>query len=252
MLVDQSPLSEELLSADQVAQYLELEPVTIYRWCREGRLPCMKLGKVWRIRRGALEAFLRHAEQPQTLTAHLRAFFAVPDQVLAVTETAALLARLDAAFFQVAEARAGRLVKFYDPKVASPGTLREAFRGDGLEIDQLEAAGRFRWCPADDPAAGVASLGHLLREEAATGRPVWVGFDWLGGVDLTTALRQQAELTALVTAHPLVVMTAVVEPAVPEWPSAELQWRLLGTLRGVVRYAQSGLVLSRVMPPPTR
>src|SRR5919107_2457385 len=102
MLMDSSTrLGEELLSADDVAQYLELEPVTIYRWCRDGRLPCMKLGKVWRIRRGALEAFLRQAEQPRTLTAHLGAFLAVPDQVLAVAEDAALLTRLDAAFLQV-------------------------------------------------------------------------------------------------------------------------------------------------------
>jgi len=48
-----SPVGKELLSADDVAQYLELEPVTIYRWCRDGPLPCMKLGKVWRIRRSA-------------------------------------------------------------------------------------------------------------------------------------------------------------------------------------------------------
>src|ERR687898_1088672 len=97
-------LGDELLSADDVAQYLELEPVTIYRWCRDGRLPCMKLGKVWRIRRAALDAFLRQAEQPRTLAAHLGAFLELPDQVLAVTEDAALLTRLDAAFLKVGEA----------------------------------------------------------------------------------------------------------------------------------------------------
>ena len=121
-------LGEELLSADEVAGYLELEPVTIYRWCRNGRLPCMKLGGVWRIRRGALDAFLLHAERPQTLVAHLGAFLAVPDQVLAVAEDSTLLARLDAAFFEVAEVRDGLLVKLYDPKMASRDVLRAGLR----------------------------------------------------------------------------------------------------------------------------
>ncbi len=196
-------VGEELLSADDVARYLELEPVTIYRWCREGRLPCMKLGKVWRIRRTALETFLRRAEQPRTLTAHLGAFFAVPDQVLAVAEDAALLARLDAAVFQVAEARDALLVKFYDPTMAPREELRAGFRREGLEIERLEGAGRFRWCPAGDPAGAVASLRHLLSEEGSAGRPVWVVFDWLGEPELDAALRQQAELADLVATYPL-------------------------------------------------
>jgi excisionase family DNA binding protein len=240
---------EELLSADEVAGYLELEPVTIYRWCRNGRLPCMKLGGVWRIRRRALEAFMRQAERPQTLVAHLGAFFGVPDQVLAVAEDANVLARLDAAFFQVAEAHDGLLVKFYDPRVASRDELRVGFRRDGLEIDRLEAAGRFRWCPEGDPAGEVASLRHLLTEEVPTGRPVWAGFNWLGDVELEDALRQQAELAELVATFPLAVMTGVVEPAVQDWPGAELQWRLLGSLRGVIRYSPTGLLLSRVVSP---
>src|SRR5215207_5912236 len=151
-----SPVGKELLSADDVAQYLELEPVTIYRWCRDGRLPCMKLGKVWRIRRAALDAFLRRAEGPQTLAGHLGAFLGVPDQVLAVAEDATLLSRLDAAFFQVAEAHDGLLVKVYDPAVLSRDGLREGFQRDGLDVDRLEAAGRFRWCPEGDLGRGVA------------------------------------------------------------------------------------------------
>ena len=70
-----SRMGEELLSADDVAQYLELEPVTIYRWCRDGRLPCLK--DCW-IRRSALDAFLRQAERPRTLVAHLATFLELP------------------------------------------------------------------------------------------------------------------------------------------------------------------------------
>jgi hypothetical protein len=60
-------------------------------------------------------------------------------------------------------------------------------------------------------------------------------------------LQQHAELAALVAAHPLAVMNGMIEPAVQEWPAAELQWQLLGSLRGVIRYARTGLLLSRVV-----
>ena len=242
-------LSDELLSADDVAQYLELEPVTIYRWCRDGRLPCMKLGKVWRIRRRALEAFMRQAERPQTLVAHLGAFFGVPDQVLAVAEDADLLARLDAAFFQVAEAHDGLLVKVYDPKVLSREGLREGLRRDGLDIERLEAGHRFRWCPEGDPERGVAAVRQLLAEEAPAGRSTWVVLDWLGEPELEVALRQQEQLADLVAAAPLVVATGVVEPEMADWPGADAQWRLLESLRGVIRYSRRGLLLSRVVAP---
>ena len=53
----------ELLGVEEVADYLGIKPVTVYRWCREGRLPCMKLGRRWRIRRQALEKFLDENER---------------------------------------------------------------------------------------------------------------------------------------------------------------------------------------------
>ncbi len=60
------PLTDkELLDVAEVAAYLHLRPVTIYRWCRVGRLPWMKRGTTWRIRRTALDEFLRQRERPQ-------------------------------------------------------------------------------------------------------------------------------------------------------------------------------------------
>ena len=56
-------MHKELLSADEAADYLGVTPVTVYRWCRGGRLPCAKVGRLWRVRRDALEEFLRRNEE---------------------------------------------------------------------------------------------------------------------------------------------------------------------------------------------
>ena len=55
----------DLLSAEEIAEYLGVGKVTVYRWCREGTLPCLKIGKHWRIRREELEDFLKKAEESE-------------------------------------------------------------------------------------------------------------------------------------------------------------------------------------------
>jgi excisionase family DNA binding protein len=42
---------EALLSTEEVAEYLGVGKVTVYRWCKEDRIPCLKVGKLWRVRR---------------------------------------------------------------------------------------------------------------------------------------------------------------------------------------------------------
>src|ERR687894_252205 len=103
----------ELLAATDVAELIGIKETTIYRWCKEGKLPCLKVGKHWRIRREALEDFLRESERPRTLAGQLDSFLRVPDSVLAIAQNVDILHRLDAAFFRVGEARDGLLVKFY-------------------------------------------------------------------------------------------------------------------------------------------
>ena len=241
---------DELLGVEEVARRCGVEPTAVARWCRQGCLPCLKLGASWRIRCSALDAFRRRAEHPPTLAAHLQAFLTVPDQVLAVVEDATRLTRLAAAFCQVAAATDGLLLKLYDPHAASPRALREALAHQGLDAERLEAAGRLRWSPMTDPDAGIATLRQCLADAVDEERTVWATINRTEGMDLAAALRQQAELATLVAAHPLVVMTGVVAPGVDAWPTAHDQWRLVGALRGVVRYSQARLILDRVVAPP--
>ena len=241
---------DDLLSADEVAARLGVGAITVYRWCREGRLPCFKVGKGWRMRRGALDDVLRRAEQGRTLVGRLNAFLTVPDHVIAGAMNQGLLHRLDAAFFQVGEARGGMLVKCYPGETESVDELRADLTHHGLDVAALEAAGRLRFSADIDPSTGrTDELRRLLAEPTVAGRSLWVSFDWTTQVDLDGALRQQDALGALVNDAQLVVKTAVLEEVIDAWPPVD-QRRAQRTHRGLIWIAEAGLTLSRMSPLP--
>jgi len=243
---------KEILNVDDVGSYLGVGRATVYRWCREGRLPCLKVGKSWRVRRAALEDFLRQAERSATLVGQLRSFLTVPDNVIGIAETPALLRRLDAAFFQVAETRGGLLVKFYGAETETLDDLRAEFEGNGLDVRRLEASGRFRFSAEHDSLDGrEEALGRLMSEVATNGRSVWTSFDWAKQVDLEVALGQQERLAEFVGARQLVIKTAVLEKVLDEWPRATQRW-VQARYSGTMWLSEAGLALSRLTPlPPT-
>lgn len=246
----------DLLEAGEVADYLGVGEVTIYRWCREGSLPCMKLGRVWRIRREALLEFLDQRERPATLTGRLRSFLEVPDNVIAVSQSPELMRRLDATFFKVGEAHGGVLVKYCaadgSGKVSGEDLerLRGELEGEGLDVRRLESEGRLRFlADVDAPAHRPGELWRLLEEEAKQanreGRSVWVAFNWEERVDLDAALKQQQELTHLIGGSKLVVKTSVLEEFTDEWTAAT--WRRAQAAHsGTIWLSENGLTSSRV------
>jgi excisionase family DNA binding protein len=241
----------ELLSAEDVAELMGVKETTIWRWCREGRLPCLKAGKHWRVRREALEDFLRRSERPSTLVGQLSSFLQVPDNVLAITQNIDLMHRLDVAYFQVGEARGGMLVKFYGGEDAPADELRAEFEKNGLEVGRLEREGRFLMRPETDPLGGGRrdELAQLLEEEGEKGRTVWACFNWAMHVDLETALEQQKRLTELVDARHLVVKTAAIEEAIDDWPARVLR-RAQSSHSATILFSEDGLSLSRATPMP--
>jgi excisionase family DNA binding protein len=210
---------DELLEVPQIARYLRVSDVTVYRWCREGRLPCLKLGNSWRVRRSALDDFLARGERSATLVGQLRSFYRVPDNLLASAPTMEMLHRLDAAFLKVGEARGGMLAKFYGPETgASVEELRAEWRGAGLDVEHLEGEGRLRFVAEEEDDHQLEALRRLYEEEADEGRTVWVSFDWEVGVDVEEALERQRGLTRYVADRQLVVQTGILECHTDEWP----------------------------------
>jgi excisionase family DNA binding protein len=240
----------ELLSAEDVAGLIGVKETTVWRWCREGRLPCLKVGKHWRIRREALESFLEQSERSTTLVGQLSSFLRVPDSVLAIAQDLGTLHRLDAAFFGVGEARGGLLVKFYGGEDTPADELRASFEENGLEVARLEREGRFFMRPEEDPLGGRGdALKGLLEEEGEEGRTVWASFNWVRQIDPDTALEQQERLTELVNAEQLVVKTAAIAEAVDEWSAAELR-RVQSSHAATILASENGLSLSRATPMP--
>src|SRR5918995_267508 len=216
----------ELLAAADVAGMIGVKETTVYRWCSEGKLPCLKIGKHWRIRREVLEDFLKESERPRTLVGQLDSFLRVPDCVLAIAQNIDILHRLDAAFFRVGEARGGLLVKFYAGEEHSEGELLADFEENGLQAGHLKREGRLLMRAEEEPLSGSRwrQLGQLIEEKGGFGHTVWASFDWVRSVDLNTALEQQKRLTKLVDdASQLVVKTAAIEGALDEWPASQLR-----------------------------
>jgi excisionase family DNA binding protein len=49
---------EEILTVREVAAYLKVSRTTVWRWCNEGTLPAVKIGRGWRVRQRDLERFV--------------------------------------------------------------------------------------------------------------------------------------------------------------------------------------------------
>ena len=241
----------ELLAATDVAHLMGIKETTVYKWCKEGKLPCLKVGKHWRIRREALEDFLRESERPRTLAGQLDSFLRVPDNVLAIVQTVDILHRLDAAFFRVGGARDGLLVKFFAGEEYSQEELLSDFERNGLEAWRLKREGRLLMRAEEEPLGGTRGeqLGRLIEEEGSEGMTVWASFNWVKPVDLNTALEQQKRLTKLVDASQLVVKTAAIEEALDEWPASQLR-RVQSTHSAIILASEEELSLSRATPMP--
>jgi excisionase family DNA binding protein len=242
---------KELLRAADVARLIGVKETTVYRWCKEGELSCLKVGKHWRVRREALEDFLKKSERPRTLSGQLSSFLREPDSVLAIAQNRELLHRLDAAFFQVGESRGGLLVKFYAGEESPEEELLSDFERNGLEARRLKREGRLLMREEEGPLGDRRedALVGLIEEEAAEGSTVWASFNWVRPVVLEKAIEQQKRLAEVVDTRQLVVKTAALEEAIEEWTPSELR-RVQSAHSAIILASEGGLSMSRATPMP--
>jgi len=49
---------KELLTAEEVAEFLRVRPTTVYEWARNGKIPASKIGRLWRFSRQDTESWV--------------------------------------------------------------------------------------------------------------------------------------------------------------------------------------------------
>jgi excisionase family DNA binding protein len=54
----QASRAGQVLTADQVAEYLQLNRLTVYRYIRQGKIPAARVGKLYRVLRADVDQFL--------------------------------------------------------------------------------------------------------------------------------------------------------------------------------------------------
>ena len=57
-------MENDIMTLEEVANYLKLKPQTIYTWAQERKIPAAKLGKEWRFKKSIIdEWFIRHIHE---------------------------------------------------------------------------------------------------------------------------------------------------------------------------------------------
>lgn len=76
---------QEIMTAQEVAGYLKIAPLTVYRMAQQGKLPAFKVGSDWRFKRSAVDRWIMVKSSP-------------PPTVLAVDDEPSVLKLLDQIF----------------------------------------------------------------------------------------------------------------------------------------------------------
>ena len=56
----------EIMTVQEVADYLRLNGMTIYRLAQEGKIPALKVGRSWRFKRALIDEWLRRESETTT------------------------------------------------------------------------------------------------------------------------------------------------------------------------------------------
>jgi excisionase family DNA binding protein len=56
-------MKNDIMTLEEVAEYLRLKPQTIYTWAQSQKIPAAKLGKEWRFKKSIIdEWFIQHID----------------------------------------------------------------------------------------------------------------------------------------------------------------------------------------------
>ena len=53
-------MTSELMTVEEVAEYLRVKPSSVYEWVKNGKIPAAKVGRLWRFQREQIEEWVRN------------------------------------------------------------------------------------------------------------------------------------------------------------------------------------------------
>ena len=56
---------DQVFTVQELAQYLRMKPVTIYKHAKAGKLPCFKVGANWRFKKSTIDRWISEQEEHQ-------------------------------------------------------------------------------------------------------------------------------------------------------------------------------------------
>jgi excisionase family DNA binding protein len=135
-----------MLTTQDVAAYLQVDPNTVYRWCREGKIGAVKVGREWRIDQRDLSEFLRARRNSSPLPrSSLKSIFRnqllEPEHLMVMLTNPEKVFELEVEFFQVALEQ--EMPIFKGCWWQQPDEVRHRYVEAGLPVEKLEKQGRF-------------------------------------------------------------------------------------------------------------
>jgi len=55
--------SKQVMTIKDIADYMDMHPMTIYKYVKEGKIPAFKIGSSWRIRRDTIKKWIEDNEK---------------------------------------------------------------------------------------------------------------------------------------------------------------------------------------------
>lgn len=129
--------NKEMLTVEEVADYLRTTPNTVYRWLRAGKLSGVKIGKEWRIKQEMLISFLDNEKQVGAKSNNCYDLLdPKSEHALVVTTSVEQLYDFEADYFKEGLSRGHRLFK--GCWWQRPDDVRKELDTRGIPVDSLE------------------------------------------------------------------------------------------------------------------
>ena len=129
------------LTIQEVAEILKVHTNTVYKMCRQGVLPAVKIGKEWRIDKDKLAEFMEEgfsSKKPATVQALLRSGIK-PGHILGLFQDEDAIWEFESEIFHAVSAKGYRLLKACWWQ--RPDDVRQKLANHGIPVEEKERTG---------------------------------------------------------------------------------------------------------------